>query len=188
MGSKVAIVTGASSGIGLRVAETLLERGYRVVAASRSASKHPALAEANRFIAVDGDVGEAGTAARAVEAAWSRFGGLDLLVNNAGIFVAKRFTDYTADDYAKLAVGHAHVEASAEHMCIAGVGPNDEREARIPGNSEESATVQRDLARFAVSGNPKSTGGRKANDAAVGEPDRRALVVPGVVLVRNEPR
>lgn len=102
MGSKVAIVTGASSGIGLRVAQTLLERGYRVVAASRSASKHPALAEANRFITVDGDVGEAATAARAVDAAWSRFGGLDLLVNNAGIFIAKRFTDYTADDYARL--------------------------------------------------------------------------------------
>lgn len=102
MGSKVALVTGASSGIGLRVAQTLLERGYRVVAASRSASTHLALAEANRFVAVDGDVGEEGTAARAVEAAWTRFGGLDLLVNNAGIFVAKRFTDYTADDYAKL--------------------------------------------------------------------------------------
>ena len=102
MGTKVALVTGASSGIGLRIAQTLLERGYSVVAASRTASKHPALADTTRFIAVDGDVGEERTAARAVEAARTKFGKLDLLVNNAGIFIAKRFTDYTADDYAKL--------------------------------------------------------------------------------------
>jgi NAD(P)-dependent dehydrogenase (short-subunit alcohol dehydrogenase family) len=102
MGSHVALVTGASSGIGLRIAQSLLERGYRVVAASRSASKHPAPGEATRFIAVDGDVGEEGTAARAVETARTAFGRLDLLVNNAGIFIAKRFTDYTADDYARL--------------------------------------------------------------------------------------
>jgi NAD(P)-dependent dehydrogenase (short-subunit alcohol dehydrogenase family) len=102
MGSKVALVTGASSGIGLRIATTLLERGYRVVAASRTASKQPALAEATRFIAVDGDVADEGTAARAVEAARTTFGTLDLLVNNAGIFIAKRFADYTADDFTKL--------------------------------------------------------------------------------------
>jgi NAD(P)-dependent dehydrogenase (short-subunit alcohol dehydrogenase family) len=102
MSTKVALVTGASSGIGLEIAQTLLKRGYRVVAVSRTASRQPALAEATRFIAVDGDVGEEGTAARAVDAALTAFGRLDLLVNNAGIFIAKRFTDYTADDYAKL--------------------------------------------------------------------------------------
>ena len=102
MGTKVALVTGASSGIGFEIAKTLLERGYKVVAASRTASKQPALAETSRFITVDGDVGEERTAARAVEAARTAFGKLDLLVNNAGIFIAKRFTDYTADDYAKL--------------------------------------------------------------------------------------
>jgi NAD(P)-dependent dehydrogenase (short-subunit alcohol dehydrogenase family) len=102
MGTKVALVTGASSGIGLRIAQTLLERGYNVVAASRTASRHAAVADARRFIAVDGDVGDEGTAARAVEAAQTKFGKLDLLVNNAGLFIAKRFTDYTADDYARL--------------------------------------------------------------------------------------
>jgi NAD(P)-dependent dehydrogenase (short-subunit alcohol dehydrogenase family) len=102
MSTKVALVTGASSGIGLEIAQTLLKRGYRVVAVSRTASRQPALAEATRFIAVDGDVGEEGTAARAVDAALTAFGRLDLLVNNAGIFIAKRFTDYTADDYTKL--------------------------------------------------------------------------------------
>jgi NAD(P)-dependent dehydrogenase (short-subunit alcohol dehydrogenase family) len=102
MGTRVALVTGASSGIGLRIAATLVERGYRVVAASRTASRHAAVADAAKFIAVDGDVGDEGTAARAVEAARTNFGRLDLLVNNAGIFIAKRFTDYTADDYTKL--------------------------------------------------------------------------------------
>jgi NAD(P)-dependent dehydrogenase (short-subunit alcohol dehydrogenase family) len=102
MSTKVALVTGASSGIGLEIAQTLLGRGYNVVAVSRTASKQAVLADATRFIAVDGDVGDERTAARAVDAALTKFGKLDLLVNNAGIFIAKRFTDYTADDYAKL--------------------------------------------------------------------------------------
>src|SRR5262245_41790547 len=62
MGTKVALVTAASSGIGLRIANTLLDRGYRVVAASRTASRHAAVADATRFIAVDGDVGDEETA------------------------------------------------------------------------------------------------------------------------------
>ena len=102
MSIKVALVTGASSGIGLEIARTLLRRDYRVTAVSRTASKHPALADATRFIAVDGDVGDEGTAARAVDAALTKFGKIDLLVNNAGIFIAKPFTDYTADDYTRL--------------------------------------------------------------------------------------
>jgi NAD(P)-dependent dehydrogenase (short-subunit alcohol dehydrogenase family) len=102
MDTKVALVTGASSGIGLEIARTLLGRGYSIVAASRTASKQPVLAGGTRFVAVDGDVGDERTAARAVEAAHTTFGKLDLLVNNAGIFIVKRFTDYTADDYSKL--------------------------------------------------------------------------------------
>jgi NAD(P)-dependent dehydrogenase (short-subunit alcohol dehydrogenase family) len=102
MSTKVALVTGASSGIGLEIAQTLLGSGYSVTAVSRTASKQRALADATRFIAVDGDVGDEGTAARAVDAALTKFGKIDLLVNNAGIFIAKPFTDYTADDYARL--------------------------------------------------------------------------------------
>ena len=123
MDTKVALITGASSGIGLEIAQTLLSRGYRVAAASRTASRQQALADPTRFIAVDGDVAEERTAARAVEAALSKFGTLDLLVNNAGIFIAKRFTDYTADDYAKLLAtnlaGFFHVTQRAVRQMLA---------------------------------------------------------------------
>jgi NAD(P)-dependent dehydrogenase (short-subunit alcohol dehydrogenase family) len=102
MRSKVAVVTGASSGIGLQIAHTLLTHDYRIVAVSRKASEQTPLADASRFLAVDGDVGEESTAARAIDAARTTFGALDLLVNNAGAFIAKPFTDYTAGDYATL--------------------------------------------------------------------------------------
>jgi len=100
--SKTAIVTGASSGIGLAIAKTLLERGYNVVATSRNASRTSELQGKPNLAFVDGDVGNAATAERAIAAAKSRFGGLQLLVNNAGSFIAKPFVDYTADDYAQL--------------------------------------------------------------------------------------
>ena len=100
--SKTAIVTGASSGIGLAIAKALLERGYDVVATSRNASRTSELQGKPNVAFVDGDVGNAATAERAVAAAKDRFGGLQLLVNNAGSFLAKPFVDYTADDYAQL--------------------------------------------------------------------------------------
>lgn len=102
MTSKVAIVTGASSGIGLGLTKTLMERGYAVVATSREVSRKGMLAASETLVLLDGDVGEAQTATRAVEAAVSNFGKLDLLVNNAGIFIPKPFTDYTTGDYAQL--------------------------------------------------------------------------------------
>lgn len=99
MSSKVAIVTGASSGIGLEITKALLAKGYAVVAVSRSVSR--ILEPSSRLALVDGDVGEPETAARAVAEA-RRFGGLDLLVNNAGNFIAKPFTDYTLEDYQRI--------------------------------------------------------------------------------------
>ncbi len=102
MNRKIALVTGASSGIGLGIARLLLARGYGVVATSRHATSCKALSASPRLALLDGDVGDPETAQRAVAEARSRFGRLDLLVNNAGIFVAKPFTDYDADDYASL--------------------------------------------------------------------------------------
>ena len=93
---KVAIVTGASQGIGAAVAEGYRKLGYAVVATSRTIapSDDPAV------LTVQGDIADPATADRVVAAALERFGRIDTVVNNAGIFVAKPFTDYTAEDYA----------------------------------------------------------------------------------------
>src|SRR6266404_461756 len=88
---QTAIVTGASSGIGLGITQALLERGYHVVANSRTISKSKELKASEDLVLVDGDIGERATAARIVETALSRFKSIDVLVNNAGIFFTKPF-------------------------------------------------------------------------------------------------
>jgi NAD(P)-dependent dehydrogenase (short-subunit alcohol dehydrogenase family) len=95
----VAIVTGASSGIGLGLTQSLLERGWRVVATARSISKSKELKPSPDLVLVDGDAGQKETAVKVVDVALKHFGRVDLLVNNAGIYVAKAFTDYTEEDY-----------------------------------------------------------------------------------------
>jgi NAD(P)-dependent dehydrogenase (short-subunit alcohol dehydrogenase family) len=95
---KTAIVTGASRGIGAGLVTRFVERGFNVVATARKVSESSEVAASDRVALVDGHIGEAATAARIVEAAVSRFGSIDVLVNNAGIFVTKPFTDYTAED------------------------------------------------------------------------------------------
>lgn len=94
---KTAIVTGASRGIGAAIVQALLDRGYKVVATSRSISK-AGLGSSPQLALVDGDIGQAATAENVVKAAIKRFGSVDHLVNNAGIFASKPFTDYTIDD------------------------------------------------------------------------------------------
>jgi NAD(P)-dependent dehydrogenase (short-subunit alcohol dehydrogenase family) len=93
---KVAIVTGASRGIGPGLVKAFVHAGYAVVATSRSI---PTSSEPD-VLAVPGDVVEAETARRVVEQAIERFGRIDTLINNAGLFIGKPFTDYTPDDYA----------------------------------------------------------------------------------------
>src|SRR5215831_10310808 len=100
--SKTAIISGASRGIGAGLAEAFLERGYNVVANSRNIIKENPFAAAANVALVDGDIGDPGTAARIVDAAVSRFGRIDVLVNNAGIFISKPFTEYTAEDFRTL--------------------------------------------------------------------------------------
>jgi len=92
---KVVIVTGASQGIGAALVKAYRDRGYRVVATSRSIKQG---GDPN-VVAVPGDIGDPATAERVVKEATSRFGRVDTLVNNAGIFIAKPFTDYTIDDF-----------------------------------------------------------------------------------------
>jgi NAD(P)-dependent dehydrogenase (short-subunit alcohol dehydrogenase family) len=99
---KVALVTGASQGIGAGIVQAFVERGFNVVANSRRVTQSAEVAASDRVALVDGDVGEPATAARVVEAALARFRSVDVLVNNAGIYFTKPFTDYTADDFRSL--------------------------------------------------------------------------------------
>jgi NAD(P)-dependent dehydrogenase (short-subunit alcohol dehydrogenase family) len=92
-----AIVTGASQGIGAAIVQALLDRGYNVVANSRSILKSSLKASASLAL-VDGDIADIATAERVTKTALSRFGSIDHLVNNAGIYAAKPFTEYSADD------------------------------------------------------------------------------------------
>jgi NAD(P)-dependent dehydrogenase (short-subunit alcohol dehydrogenase family) len=96
--SKVAVITGASQGIGASLVEAYLDRGYKVVATSRSIqpSNNPNL------VTVAGDIGEPETGKRVIEAALSNFGRVDTLVNNAGIFIANAFTGYTPEQYGQV--------------------------------------------------------------------------------------
>jgi NAD(P)-dependent dehydrogenase (short-subunit alcohol dehydrogenase family) len=99
---KTAIVTGASQGIGAGIVKGFVERGYNVVANSRKVTQSTEVATSNQVALVDGDIGEPATAAKIVETALSRFKSIDALVNNAGIFFTKPFTDYTAEDFKSL--------------------------------------------------------------------------------------
>jgi NAD(P)-dependent dehydrogenase (short-subunit alcohol dehydrogenase family) len=101
-GPKTAIVTGASQGIGAGIARTLVERGFNVVANSLKMTQSTEVAASDHVALVDGDIGDPETAARIAETALSRFRTIDVLVNNAGIFFTKPFTDYTAEDFKSL--------------------------------------------------------------------------------------
>jgi NAD(P)-dependent dehydrogenase (short-subunit alcohol dehydrogenase family) len=99
---KTVIVTGASQGIGAGVANLFLERGYNVVANSRNITGKNELSRSDQLALVDGDIGQEATARRIVDTAVQRFGSIDGLVNNAGVFIAKPFVDYSSEDFRKL--------------------------------------------------------------------------------------
>lgn len=94
---KTAIVTGAQGGIGAGVVEGFLKEGYNVVGTSLHASQSPSTSAS--LVLIDGDISMRATAAKTVEAAIGRFGTIDVLVNNAGIFYVKPFTDFTTGDF-----------------------------------------------------------------------------------------
>ncbi len=92
---KVAIITGASRGIGAGLVVAFRRAGYSVVATSRSIGA----SEDDDILSVSGDIAEVETGQNVVEQALDRFGRIDTLVNNAGVFIGKPFTDYTVDEY-----------------------------------------------------------------------------------------
>ena len=100
--TKTVIVTGASQGIGAGIVNAFVGRGFNVVANSRKITQSTEVAASDHVALVDGHIGEPATAARIVETVLSRFKSIDVLVNNAGIFFAKPFPDYTTDDIKSL--------------------------------------------------------------------------------------
>ena len=99
---KTIIVTGASQGIGAAVANLFLDRGYNVLGNSRKINDRNELQRSDRLALVEGDIGLAATAEMIVGTAVKQFGSVDALVNNAGIFFSKPFTDYTTEDFRAL--------------------------------------------------------------------------------------
>ena len=120
---KVAIVTGASAGIGAGLATAFRAAGCAVVGTSRSISS----SDDPDFLTVPGDIAEVETAERVVELTLGRYGRIDSLINNAGIFIGKPFTEYTLEDYAAITAvnlaGFFHItQRTVGHMAAQGSG------------------------------------------------------------------
>ena len=98
IGQKVAVITGASQGIGAALVQAYRDRNYRVVATARTMQT----SNDDDVLTVCGDIADRTTAERAISAGMARFGRIDTLVNNAGIFIGKPFTHYTEADYAAI--------------------------------------------------------------------------------------
>jgi len=99
---KTVIVTGASQGIGAGIVLMFLARGYNVVGTARNATKSRELSASDHLALIDGDIGQFETAQKVAELAIKKFGSIDAVVANAGVFVVKPFTDYTVDDFRAL--------------------------------------------------------------------------------------
>ncbi|MBQ5946471.1 SDR family NAD(P)-dependent oxidoreductase [Massilia sp. ST3] len=129
--NRTVVITGASSGIGLALAEAYLARGYNVVGNARSVERleqaKVQLGSPDNFYGVAGDIAELDTAEALFTVAKARFGKVDILVNNAGIFNAKPFTAYTEDDVNRLVATNLMgffypSQQAAAHMAETGGG------------------------------------------------------------------
>ena len=115
---KTAIVTGASQGIGAGIVKAFAERGFNIVANSRKMTHSTEVAASNQVALVDGHIGEAATAAKIVQTTLTRFKSIDVLVNNAGIFFTKPFTEYTAEDFKSLVSTNLEGFLYLTQLCI----------------------------------------------------------------------
>jgi NAD(P)-dependent dehydrogenase (short-subunit alcohol dehydrogenase family) len=138
---KVAVITGASQGIGAALVTAYRERGYRIVATARSIKR----TDDSGILTVPGDIADRKTAERAISEGVARFGRIDTLVNNAGLFIAKPFTSYTEADFAAIVgvnvAGFFHITqlAIAEmekrgsgHVVQISTSLVDQADARVP--------------------------------------------------------
>ena len=120
---KVVVITGASQGIGAGLVQGFRERGYRVVANSRSIKQ----SDDPQILNIAGDIADPAVAERVVKQAVERFGRIDTLINNAGIFISKPFTEYSAADFASVLsvnlAGFFHIsQQAAKQMLMQGSG------------------------------------------------------------------
>ncbi|HTA14008.1 MAG TPA: SDR family oxidoreductase [Solirubrobacteraceae bacterium] len=120
---KVAIITGASQGIGAGLSKAYRERGYAVIVTARSIGQ----SEDSGIVALEGDIADPDTAQRVVDAAIEHFGRIDTLINNAGLYIGKPFTEYTLEDFNALIavnlVGFFHItKRTVKHMLDKGHG------------------------------------------------------------------
>ncbi len=131
MDTKIAIVTGASSGIGLALTQAFLGRGYVVIGNARTQSRlekaRGALSSAERFVPVAGDIGRPEVGKRLFDVALERFGQVDVLVNNAGVFIPKPTADYAVDDVEQMISTNLRgffypSQQAARHMAERGSG------------------------------------------------------------------
>jgi NAD(P)-dependent dehydrogenase (short-subunit alcohol dehydrogenase family) len=99
---KTVIVTGGSQGIGAGIVRAFLARGYNVVGTARNATKSKEFSASEHLALIDGDIGQFETAQKVAELALKKFGSIDALVANAGIFLVKPFTEHTAEDFRTL--------------------------------------------------------------------------------------
>jgi NAD(P)-dependent dehydrogenase (short-subunit alcohol dehydrogenase family) len=99
---KTVIVTGASQGIGAGIARQFLSRGYNVVGTSRQATRSRVLKPSEHVVLVDGDIGDREHARQVAQTAVERFGSIDVVVANAGLFAIKPFIEFTAEDFRAL--------------------------------------------------------------------------------------
>lgn len=121
------LITGASSGIGLGLTRAFLDEGFHVVANARHVTSAGTLVPSDDLLLVDGNVGEVSTAGNLIAQAERRFGTIDVLINNAGIFVPKPFVEYTPEDFNRVVstnlAGFFHLsQAVVRHMLGNGGG------------------------------------------------------------------
>jgi NAD(P)-dependent dehydrogenase (short-subunit alcohol dehydrogenase family) len=146
-GKKTVIVTGASQGIGAAIVLAFLDRGYNVVATSRKVSKG-GLALSPNLALVDGDIGQSATAEKVAQTAIAQFGSIDHVVNNAGIFSSKPFTDYTADEF------HGFVSTNLEGFIF--ITQLAVKQMLSQGAGGSVTTITASLADNPIAGNPAS--------------------------------
>jgi NAD(P)-dependent dehydrogenase (short-subunit alcohol dehydrogenase family) len=145
---KTAIVTGASKGIGAGLVKNFLERGYCVVANSRNVTRSNAFPTSDKLALVDGDIGAAGTGAKVCAVATSEFGSIDALVNNAGIFFSKPFTNYTLEDFRTLASTNLEGFINITQLAI--------KQMLAQGSGGSIVTITASLAENPIAGVPAS--------------------------------